>query len=77
MIWRIQTESEKAFCHSQKGTIYIQNFLLAFWFVSNLLSNWRPEMVLYLKQPKAWPKNWVAYKNMCNRDVVRLCFLMR
>ena len=45
--------SEKAFCHSRITMISLQNIFVTFKFVSNLLSNLRPEMVLKLKQPKA------------------------
>ena len=46
MIWNIQIVSERAFCHLQISMISIQNILVTFWFISNLLSNLRPGTIL-------------------------------
>ena len=62
MIWFIQTVSEKHFCHSQISMICLQNFSVTFYIVSNLLSISRPEMVLQLTQPRAWPEELICLK---------------
>ena len=41
----IQIVSEKAFYHSEISMISLHNFLVTFYFVSNLRSNLRSEMV--------------------------------
>ena len=65
----IQIVSEKAFCHSQTSMISLRDFWVAFQFVSNLLSNLWSEMVLYLKQPKTWPKKLSClYKKICSEE---------
>ena len=55
-MYYIQIVSKKAFYHSELSMISLHNFLVTFYFVSNLLSNLRSEMVFWLKQPKTWPK---------------------
>ena len=45
--------------------ISIPNILIIFQFVINLLSNLRPQIVLQLKQPKAWPKKLSCLYKKC------------